>query len=377
MAQDPPTYRRLIARRAATFDAAADAWPLVQVHPTQRCNFACRHCCSRSGPRATDRLPVDVLEAGIVDAASLGYRGVVVSGGEPLLYRPLVHLLIAARSVGMTTAVVTNGTMLSSERLDELRPVVDVLAISIDGTPASHDALRGTGAHAAMCRHLPTLAVSGVPFGFVTTLTSSTSSPSSKSLDLESVVALAGDVGARFVQVQPLVPDGRARELQMHAPGTAELVAAHAEVLRLDAAAGALDVALDAASRRQVLDHPLFGDAPARARAHDLDPDLELTALAPVLVVDAHGTVRPVAHDLPDRLALGSMLDAPLTELRARRRRSGGSGLLAAARAARASLAAPDGPVLVDWPRAVAARAGTAVPVAIGRGAGRRGDDRV
>jgi MoaA/NifB/PqqE/SkfB family radical SAM enzyme len=43
----------------------------------------------------------------------------------------------------MRTAVTTNGLLLTERRLSELVGLVDVLAISLDGRPETHDWMRG------------------------------------------------------------------------------------------------------------------------------------------------------------------------------------------------------------------------------------------
>jgi len=80
----------------------------------------------------------DCLEA----ASGLGYRQLAVSGGEPLLYGPLPELLARARELGMLTTVTTNGMLLTPRRWDPLAALVDVLAVSIDGTQEEHDLIR-------------------------------------------------------------------------------------------------------------------------------------------------------------------------------------------------------------------------------------------
>ncbi len=164
------------------------------------------------------------------DAAWLGYEQVAVSGGEPLLSPDLSAILRRARSLEMTTSVTTNGLLLGQpRRWARLAPLVDALAISIDGTEAEHDRLRGrAGAYAAVVRNLEVVRATGTPFGFLTTLTQY------NARSLESVVRLAAEQGARSVQVHPLSHAGRAElELPGEQPDGIELAAALLEARRL------------------------------------------------------------------------------------------------------------------------------------------------
>ena len=115
---------------------------VVQIHPTLRCNLRCLHCYSSSGPDITTRLDPDVACTAVRDASGCGYEVLAVSGGEPLLYDGLNALLNAARESEMGTTVTTNGTMLTPRRLRDLHGRLDLLAISVDGVPASHDRIR-------------------------------------------------------------------------------------------------------------------------------------------------------------------------------------------------------------------------------------------
>ena len=89
---------------------------MLQVHPTRRCNIACAHCYTSSGPTAREVLPLGLLSECLVEAYELGYRQLAVSGGEPMIYRPLPALLALGRELGMVTTVTSNGMLLSPAR---------------------------------------------------------------------------------------------------------------------------------------------------------------------------------------------------------------------------------------------------------------------
>jgi Fe-coproporphyrin III synthase len=117
---------------------------VLQVHPTRACNLTCRHCYSVSGPAQRTHLDVDVLAEVLRDAVDLGYTRVSFSGGEPLMYPPLRPLLGLARELGLTTSVSTSGTLITVENAEWLGQLVDVLAVSVDGEPESHNRIRGS-----------------------------------------------------------------------------------------------------------------------------------------------------------------------------------------------------------------------------------------
>src|SRR5579872_1875074 len=93
---------------------------ILQIHPTKLCNLRCLHCYSSSGPLERGELGAPLLLNAVSDAARLGYNVLSVSGGEPLLYSKLPILCQAARRHKMITTLVTNGTVITQRKLDEL-----------------------------------------------------------------------------------------------------------------------------------------------------------------------------------------------------------------------------------------------------------------
>ena len=172
---------------------------ILQVHPTRRCNLRCAHCYSSSGPELRTELGVEQLTRAVHDAAALGYGQLSVSGGEPFLYGELPQLLRSAREAGMGTTAVTNGTVLTARRLEAVAPHLDVLAVSVDGTPAAHDLVRGSStAFSRMRRGLAAVRELGIPFGLIGTLTLFNVD------QLDWLARFAVDEGAAVLQVHPL-----------------------------------------------------------------------------------------------------------------------------------------------------------------------------
>jgi MoaA/NifB/PqqE/SkfB family radical SAM enzyme len=218
------------------------------MHPLRRCNIACAHCYSLSGPDKNEENSIELLSACLEDAVSLGYRQLAVSGGEPLLYKSLPALLSHARTLGMVTTVTTNGMLMTLDRWATIANHIDVAAISIDGTPEEHDAIRGKkGAFARTLANLEVIRASDVPFGFIFTLTQYNVN------SLEFIVRLAAEQSARSVQVHPLVLVGRAAyELPNARPDSLELLASLIEAARLGSELGVV-IHVDALTVNQIV----------------------------------------------------------------------------------------------------------------------------
>jgi Fe-coproporphyrin III synthase len=243
-----------------------------------------------------------MLVACLGEAVALGYTQLSISGGEPLLYRPLAELLRQARALGMTTSLTSNGTLLDNRRWAALAPLIDTLAVSIDGRPREHDALRASdGAFERTRRNLRGLRATRANYGLIFTLTQ-------HNVDsLEFVVRLAAEHGARQVQVHPLTLHGRAATTLLGSrPDGLELSAALAEALRLGAELG-VHVHVDAVAIDQLTKHRR-AMVPERPVSH-------IAAVAPLLVVQPDGTVQPLTHELAPQLGLGSLRNAPLSLL--------------------------------------------------------------
>lgn len=330
---------------------------ILQVHPSRRCNLQCLHCYSDSGPSVRGALDVDVLARVVEEAAALGYGVLGVSGGEPLMYPGLVPLLRAAKDAGMRTTVTTNGLLLTERRIASLVGLVDVLAISVDGAPGTHDRIRDRpGAFERVVQRIPGVAASGIPFGFISTLTMS-------NLDeLELVVLLAAESGASLVQVHPLEAAGAAIEhLSASLPDDREMAFGLVEAARLSLL-HEIPVQVDVASRGDLVDHParFFAD------------ESTVTAEAPPspLVVEADGWIVPLTYGFPRAFAVGDLGEgSPLRELLDR---WDPAPFLAVCRRARARLLAGDASFF-SWYDEVQREAQRSAPAALGPARGRAG----
>lgn len=281
---------------------------VVQIHPTRQCNLRCLHCYSSSSPDERDMLDLALLGRAVSDAADEGYGTVTLSGGEPLLYRPLGELLRHAHGLGLTTAVATNGMLLDRRRLEMLRGAADLIAISVDGVPESHNRMRGSErAFAKMHSRLAGLRESGIPFGFIFTLTQHNLN------ELEWVTEFAVSEGAKLLQIHPLEEVGQATgNLEGKAPDETEMgfacwIADHIEKQVGDR----LRVQVDVVNKEALIRRPdmvyAMPEAPGR--------ELPLAEIISPLIIEADATVVPLEYGFPREYALGNLRDASLKTL--------------------------------------------------------------
>jgi uncharacterized Fe-S cluster-containing radical SAM superfamily protein len=181
---------------------------IVHLHPTRLCNLACLHCYSESGPKLRAALDLDRLRHALSLLKDEGYRQISISGGEPLMYGPLVPLIDLAHANGFRVTMITNG-LFAPRRIDEVVSRLDGVAISFDGLAPAHNRMRGRPdaferASAALAR----LADNGRPVAAAISLTRD-GIP-----DLPDLAAHLVDLGAKALQVRPVALAGRARTME-------------------------------------------------------------------------------------------------------------------------------------------------------------------
>src|SRR5215469_3333672 len=130
------TTRRVLRRlREARMFARAMAskhHPIVaHIVPIRRCNLACTYC--NEFDAVSPPVPLPEMLSRIDLLAGLGTTIITISGGEPLLHPGLDEIIKRIRSRGAIATVITNGYLLTPERIHRLNAAgLDYLQISID-----------------------------------------------------------------------------------------------------------------------------------------------------------------------------------------------------------------------------------------------------
>jgi pyruvate-formate lyase-activating enzyme len=180
---------------------------IVHLHPTRLCNLACLHCYSESGPKEKTSLSLEELQRALLVLRAEGYAQISLSGGEPMVYAPLVPLIDFAHACGFRVTMITNG-LFTNKKVDDVAKRLDGIAISFDGLARTHNYLRGReDAFDRSCAALARFAESDHPISAAISLTRE-AIPELPELT-DTLVAL----GARALQVRPVALAGRARTL--------------------------------------------------------------------------------------------------------------------------------------------------------------------
>jgi radical SAM protein with 4Fe4S-binding SPASM domain len=175
---------------------------------TLRCDLSCHHCSSRAGKPRPDELTTTEAVALVDQLADLGTREVTLIGGEAYLHEAWTAVVRRVREHGMDCTMVTGGRGMTAERARQASDAgLQSASVSVDGTRATHDALRGlAGSHAAAVAAMENLATAGVQ------VSANTQVGRTNRRELASVFDTVTGAGAHSWQVQLTVAGGRAAD---------------------------------------------------------------------------------------------------------------------------------------------------------------------
>lgn len=121
---------------------------------TFRCNLNCVMC-----PQAIDRqqdesklfhnvssreeLTIKEIQTVLEQAAALGVEQFAITGGEPLIRPDAIDMLRFAKSLGLTTLLLTNGTLIKEQTVEKIMEAdIGSISFSLDGPKETHEAIR-------------------------------------------------------------------------------------------------------------------------------------------------------------------------------------------------------------------------------------------
>ena len=291
---------------------------IVHLHPTRLCNLACRHCYSESDPQRTASLDPAVLGDALTVLRADGYRVISLSGGEPLVYRPLRAVVEKARELGFRVTMISNG-LLATERMDPILSLLDGMAISFDGLSDSHNAIRGRAdAFERACAALRRLTAAGLPVGAAISLTRDAMS------ELPDLADHLVSLGARVLQIRPVARAGRARSLADDSFYTAnDRARLYLVALALQQELGDdVRVHCDLAPSDSLWEQrDVYASLLATCDAQRPDDRLLSDLVNPLVITDA-GVLKPIAYDFDRRFdvaSIGALSTAGLRSYKARR----------------------------------------------------------
>lgn len=118
----------------------------VFIDITRICNLRCAHCFTDSGAKSSEELSSEEIHSLLNQMREAGTFLLSIAGGEPFLRKDIFSLIAYAKSLHIDVSLTTNGTKVTPAIAQELNKLkLRTLTVSIDGTEATHDNLRGKG----------------------------------------------------------------------------------------------------------------------------------------------------------------------------------------------------------------------------------------
>ncbi|MFH1505964.1 MAG: radical SAM protein [archaeon] len=141
------------------------------ISPSMRCNLICRGCYAGNYTQKDDLTFEQVDEIITQLKNDFGMSFLVISGGEPFSWQPL--LKIAEKHNDMFFLIYTNGTLITKTVAKKLGKLGNMApAISVEGFETETDDRRGKGVYKRVLAAMDNLKKEGVIFGFSATPTS-------------------------------------------------------------------------------------------------------------------------------------------------------------------------------------------------------------
>ena len=170
---------------------------------TRECNLNCKHCIV-SSPQKTAELTVEQIIRAINNLYDNGLEEISFTGGEPMLFPGIMDVLKYNKYKGITSRVLTNGILLTKEKVKALSGMVSEIGVSLDGiTEESNDYIRGAGSYNRIMKGINNLKEAGVDFSIYFTL-------HKRNCDIQKILSFAKDLGASSCRVNQVTKRGRA-----------------------------------------------------------------------------------------------------------------------------------------------------------------------
>lgn len=107
--------------------------PTINFHIKKECNMKCRHCFAEF--KECQEVDFDRAKQIVEQIAKIkSFKKINFSGGEPTLFKGIEELMEYAKSKGLKTSIVTNGSVIfkNKDLRSKIAHTTDILALSID-----------------------------------------------------------------------------------------------------------------------------------------------------------------------------------------------------------------------------------------------------
>ncbi|MBI2252451.1 MAG: putative heme d1 biosynthesis radical SAM protein NirJ2 [Armatimonadetes bacterium] len=184
---------------------------LISWNVTRACNLNCLHCYRDAGTREEDELTLEQGKKLIREIAQVGFKLIVLSGGEPLMREDIYELINYAKDCNLRVVLGTNGILITKDAAQKLKlSGTSRVGISLDSiNEKSHDEFRmQIGAFRGALEGMKNCQEAGLEFQIHTTVRERNMS------EIEEITDLAQNLKAKAHHIFFLVPTGRAANIK-------------------------------------------------------------------------------------------------------------------------------------------------------------------
>ncbi|WP_337228388.1 radical SAM/SPASM domain-containing protein [Proteus faecis] len=121
----------------------------IQINITSDCNLHCKHCYLSAGKKNRQYLDFIKIKKFIskIDRDKVSDE-IVISGGEPLLYKEIFPILKFLRKKNFNIILFTNGTLINESNIKDIAKYVDSIQVSMEGiTKEYFEIIRGKNSY--------------------------------------------------------------------------------------------------------------------------------------------------------------------------------------------------------------------------------------
>ena len=185
----------------------------VMVFLTNSCDLRCLYCSQESGPHKGGDFELIHLKTILLEARSLGFSWVCLTGGDPLTHPHFLDALDIVEESGLWLTLETNGQRVSNEIARRLAFFSKTrrckVMISLESQEADlHDHFRGKGSHAMAINAIKILRTSGV---YVQICKQLTNRDFIGGLNLDSFIDFAKSLDVNHTDIGRIIAVGRAK----------------------------------------------------------------------------------------------------------------------------------------------------------------------
>lgn len=123
---------------------------ILQLSLTSKCNLNCSYCYAASRVETGNRLlTFEDYKRIITEVKQITPSAIItLTGGEPLLNKDCLKIAEYANNLGFTVQLLTNGTLITGNNVEQISRLFNLVKISIDGADKeTHEIHRGQGSY--------------------------------------------------------------------------------------------------------------------------------------------------------------------------------------------------------------------------------------